>query len=82
MEALAFSGLLGFLRPSMIPKPRKITEDELTNIQEQKRLITDAAKVHKMLTVSFNLAMTNLAKKYELPENSSIDIETGELING
>ncbi len=85
MEAMAFTGLLRFLQPmigSKKPELKKITEQELENIREQRRLVINAAKVHKMLTVSFNLTMTNLATKYDLPKDSSIDFETGEMIDG
>ena len=81
MEALALSGLLGFLRaPTSEPALEKITEKELENLREQKRLVDDAAKVQRMLYVSFQTAMKSMELKYRLPEGSSIDLSSGEIV--
>ncbi len=83
MEAMAFTGLLGFLQPmigSKKPELRKITEKELENVREQKRLVEDAARVQKMLYISFQTAMKNIETKYKLPEGSSIDFSNGEIM--
>ena len=82
MEAMAFTGLLGFLQPMIGKKPelRKITEKELENLRDQKRLVEDAARVQKMLYISFQTAMKSLETKYKLPEGSSIDFSNGEIM--
>lgn len=78
---MALTGLLGFLRPPDKKQPKKlfITEVELENIKEQKRILQDAMKASKMLSVSYNLALKNLTQKYELPDDFILNFETGEV---
>lgn len=88
MEAMALSGLLGFLGQPIRNLQRKksasdgkyITGKALENLREQKRLVDDAAKTQRMLSVSLNLAMQNAAKELNMPDGCSIDFETGQVV--
>lgn len=62
------------------PKPlAKLEVNELKNVLEQERLISDAIKVQKMLSLALNITMKQLADKHKLPKEFELDRTTGEI---
>lgn len=82
MENMALGALLGFLQPPRrqeLPKGKFLTEAELKNIKEQRRIVEDSVRVQKMLAAAYQDTLKRLAAKYEMPGEFVINNETGEL---
>jgi len=74
--------MFGFLKPHENggPKGKVITEQELRNIKEQKRILEDSVRVQKMLAAAYGLTLRQIADTYDMSLEFKINFETGELL--
>jgi hypothetical protein len=52
---------------------------DLRRFREQRKVIADQARLLAMLQVCYNTFLTDVRAKYSVPENISVNIQTGEI---
>ena len=62
------------------PKPlATLDAGDLRKFQEQRKMIADQARLLAMLQVCYNTFLANIQVKYRVPENISVNVQTGEV---
>lgn len=52
---------------------------DLHKFQEQRRIVSDQAKLLSMLRACYTSFLTDIQAKYDVPENISVNMQTGEV---
>lgn len=65
-----------------LPVKRQITDEERQSLLQAHAVLQARRRECELLEHGLNRLLANLAKKYGVPESSTFDLTTGEIVHG